>query len=69
MAKECPSDKIINPLTGRCVKKSGKIGKSLLKPDKKVVLSPPKPKRRVVSPPKPKRKVVNYDKKGLDGLS
>ncbi len=73
MAKDCPSDKILNPLTGRCVKKTGNIGKSLLKSDKKVVvsppkpkrrvLSPPKPKRRVLSPPKPKRKVVNYNKK------
>ena len=29
--KECNKDQIRNPITGRCVKKSGKIGKSLLK--------------------------------------
>ena len=29
--KECNEDQIRNPKTGRCVKKSGKIGKSLLK--------------------------------------
>jgi len=29
--KECPPDKILNPLTGRCVSKTGKIGKDLLK--------------------------------------
>lgn len=31
MSKRCPEDKILNPTTGRCVKKDGKIGKSLLK--------------------------------------
>lgn len=29
--KECPDDKIINPETGRCVLKTGAIGKKLLK--------------------------------------
>ena len=29
--KECNKDQIRNPITGRCVKKSGKIGKSLLR--------------------------------------
>ncbi len=29
--KKCPSDKILNPATGRCVLKTGKIGQSLLK--------------------------------------
>lgn len=42
--KKCTSDKIRNPATNRCVKKTGKIGKSLLKK------SPPKkssPKKSV----------------------
>ena len=33
--KECPEGKILNPKTNRCVKKDGKIGKSLLKEEKK----------------------------------
>ena len=28
---DCPPDKIINPKTGRCVKKTGKIGKEILR--------------------------------------
>lgn len=31
MPKKCPDDKILNPDTGRCVKKDGRIGKQLLK--------------------------------------
>ena len=30
MAKNCPSDKILNPLTKRCVSKTGAIGKKLM---------------------------------------
>lgn len=30
MSKQCPEGKILNPATGRCVLKSGKIGKALL---------------------------------------
>lgn len=29
--KECPEEKIINPKTGRCVLKTGAIGRKLLK--------------------------------------
>jgi hypothetical protein len=29
--KQCKSDEILNPKTGRCVKKSGKIGKEIMK--------------------------------------
>lgn len=32
MSKSCPKDKIINPITRRCVKIDGKIGKSIMKP-------------------------------------
>jgi hypothetical protein len=35
-SSDCPSNKIINPKTGRCVKKDGKIGLSLLGEEKKV---------------------------------
>ena len=30
MLKDCPSDKIVNPLTNRCVKRDGKIGKQIM---------------------------------------
>ena len=30
MPKACPSDKVLNPATGRCVSKTGKIGRALL---------------------------------------
>jgi hypothetical protein len=49
--KKCPSDKICNPSSGRCVYKNGKIGKVLMANKK----SPPEKKK---SPPKspPKKK-------------
>ena len=31
MSKDCKADQILNPTTGRCVKKSGKLGKDLEK--------------------------------------
>src|SRR3989338_8200796 len=37
--KECADDKILNPLTGRCVKKSGSIGKKLLEINRKIKLN------------------------------
>ena len=48
MVKDCPSDKILNPLTGRCVAKTGKIGKALLKSSLKKLESP-KPKKDYIS--------------------
>lgn len=30
MPTTCPSNKVVNPATGRCVKRDGKIGKSIL---------------------------------------
>lgn len=44
MSKKCPPGKILNPSTGRCVKKDGKIGKELLK------ISSPCRKGKIVSP-------------------
>ena len=44
--KECPPGKIINPLTNRCVKIDGKIGKAILatlKPAAKKSVSAEKP--------------------------
>ena len=32
--KKCKADQICNPKTGRCVKKSGRIGRTLLKKSK-----------------------------------
>jgi len=43
MSKECPKGKLINPKTGRCVKKDGAIGRSLL--TKKSGTTIPKPKK------------------------
>jgi len=51
MVKECPRNKILNPVTNRCVLKTGKIGKLLLSSIVKV------------ETPKIQRKVINYDKK------
>lgn len=28
--KQCPSDKLLNPITNRCVKKTGKIGRNII---------------------------------------
>ena len=42
--KACPSDKIVNPATGRCVNKTGKIGKALLEKAKAQAQPNPKPK-------------------------
>ena len=33
--KYCPSDKVLNPLTKRCVSKTGSIGKKILNKNKK----------------------------------
>ncbi len=39
---ECPSNKILNPITGRCVSKTGVIGKKILQNAPKRTTSPPK---------------------------
>ena len=39
--KQCPPGKIMNPETGRCVDKNGRIGKNLVK---NVTFSLPRPK-------------------------
>ena len=33
--KKCPKSKLVNPKTGRCVKRSGRIGQSILKKSKR----------------------------------
>lgn len=55
----CPSDKIINPATGRCVSKTGPVGKSILAglPKEKTEISP---SRTNVSP---KEKKVKEEKR------
>ena len=40
--KECPPDKIRNPVTGRCVNKNGKIGRNIIQ---RLKLSNPKPSK------------------------
>ena len=44
--KKCPEDKILNPKTKRCVLKTSKIGKELLKKTKG---SPKKEKKKSIS--------------------
>ena len=44
MKKSCTSDKILNPSTGRCVLKSGKIGQKLLGKKKSAPKAPKAPK-------------------------
>ena len=47
--QKCAADEICNPVSGRCVKRSGKIGQQLLA-KQKTISTPPPPKAR--SPPK-----------------
>jgi len=37
--KDCPSEKILNPITNRCVNKKGKIGSKILKDNKDINIS------------------------------
>jgi len=50
--KKCPRDKILNPKSGRCVKKDGKIGKELIMKAKKAK----KAKSKKPKEPKSKKK-------------
>jgi hypothetical protein len=64
--KKCADDEILNPATNRCVKKSGKIGKELLKKQAARTPSPKKssPKKKKSSPKKvsPKKKTPSPKK-------
>jgi tRNA A-37 threonylcarbamoyl transferase component Bud32 len=46
----CPDDKILNPQTNRCVKKTGKIGKKLLNKSKSNQNQPPCPDDKILNP-------------------
>jgi len=59
MSKKCKQDEILNPLTNRCVKKSGKIGKELLKGRSKSL-----PKQKVKTGKK--QTLGNYCDDGID---
>ena len=37
--KDCPGEKILNPITNRCVSKKGKIGAKILKDNKEINIS------------------------------
>ena len=50
MPKACPSDKILNPATGRCVSKTGKIGSALLGAKPAAKKASPKPAAKKASP-------------------
>jgi hypothetical protein len=41
MTKICPQGKIVNPKTGRCVKKDGKIGKEIMRKSRKTTKKSP----------------------------
>ena len=43
MPKACPSDKILNPASGRCVSRTGKIGRALLGAKPAAKKASPKP--------------------------
>ena len=51
---KCPEGKICNPKTGRCVSKTGKIGKQATSPPSPPSPSPPSPSPPSPSPPSPK---------------
>ena len=40
---ECPSEKVLNPSTGRCVKKTGRIGRQIMQTQRSTA-----PKRRLI---------------------
>jgi hypothetical protein len=68
---ECPSDKILNPKTGRCVNKTGKIGKDLLKTNvekPKIILKNECPSDKILNP-KTGRCVNKTGKIGKDLLN
>ena len=63
--KRCRPDQILNPKTNRCVKKTSKIGKELLKskPKSPKKATPPKSKSpKKATPPKPKSPRETCDK-------
>ena len=51
---KCPADKVVNPKTGRCVKKDGTIGKKIVAktPARKVSRESDKKPKRLTTPPK-----------------
>ena len=64
--KICPNDKVLNPLSNRCVLKTGKIGKKILnnsnqKP-KQSSVPIEKPKKSLVQKEKPKKSLVQKEK-------
>ena len=64
--KVCPSDKVLNPKTGRCVNKTGVTGKKILaeqaKKTKKVKTPSPKPSPKKYTIKKSKKKIVLKEK-------
>jgi len=56
MLSPCPPDKILN-VTGKCVKKTGRIGKKLLK--QQALLQAPQELLQELQPPCPPDKILN----------
>jgi len=52
--RKCPQGKIINPKTGRCVKKDGRIGKQIVRKSHKSSRKSPKSMKRC-----PEGKIIN----------
>ena len=74
MSKTCPPDKILNPVTSRCVKRDGKIGKALLKSPKTPQAKPKtpqasKPKTPQASKPSLRQELTDKLKKACEGKS
>ena len=65
MTKICPETKILNPITGRCVDKNGKIGKALLKSKPQNAKSIEKQSNKPKTEPleSPKTTIINKIKK------
>jgi serine/threonine protein kinase len=60
--KKCPEDKILNPKTGRCVSKTGGLGKKLLKqlkPSTQKSIKPPSPSHKKTQKKCPEDKILN----------
>jgi len=59
---KCDDKQIVNPVTNRCVKKDGRIGKKLIKDDLAAKVPSPKvPSPKVPSPAKPKHVPTPYE--------
>ena len=70
MPKACPSDKILNPASGRCVSRTGKIGRALLGAKPAAKKASPKPAaKKAASKPAAKKTPVKFGAPGCVQIS